>query len=179
MKAQAFSLQPFSGDALALPVSIGGLVALQGGLLRLGYHLSGDLSAQVIPSPAEAPGRGHGLWQTTCLEFFLAPGDAPGYWEFNLSPAGHWNVYRFTGYRQGMIEEPAFTALPFSVQRTREALRMDLQVELGRIIPPSQPLQMGISAVCQGKDGGLHYFALAHPVYKPDFHHRDGFILGL
>ena len=65
--------------------------------------------------PADMPARRDRLWEETCFEFFLAVKNSPRYWEFNLSPAGHWNVYRFADYRQGMQEEPAFASLPFSV----------------------------------------------------------------
>ena len=33
------------------------------------------------------------------------------------------------------------------------------------------PLRLGLSAVLEGDDGKLHYWALAHPASRPDFHH--------
>ena len=93
--------------------------------------LRGKLAELVIPGPAARPARRHGLWEETCFEFFLGVKDAPGYWEFNLSPAGHWNVYRFAGYRQGMAEEKAFTSLAFSVRRRADRLGFALELEIG------------------------------------------------
>ena len=93
----------------------------------------------MIPAPADLPARKHGLWEETCFEFFLGVKDSPRYWEFNLSPAGHWNVYRFAGYRQGMEEETAFTALPFRDRRGSDslvALKMNVvRGSSGRVSP--------------------------------------------
>jgi hypothetical protein len=35
--------------------------------------------------------------------------------------------------------------------------------------------QLGLTAVVEAADGSLSYWALRHPVARPDFHHRDGF----
>jgi hypothetical protein len=39
--------------------------------------------------------------------------------------------------------------------------------------------RIGLSAVIEDVDGGLSYWALAHPSDKPDFHHPDSFALTL
>ena len=124
MTAREFRLYPFPGTAPRFPLEITGTITRRDHTLVLRYELRGDLEALSLPGPAAHPGRLDGLWQETCLEFFLAPPDSPRYWEFNLSPAGHWNVYRFRDYRQGMTEAAAFTALPFSVLREPASLRL-------------------------------------------------------
>ncbi len=40
-------------------------------------------------------------------------------------------------------------------------------------------LRLALSAVIEDSDGGLSYWALAHPRGKPDFHHADSFALTL
>ena len=35
------------------------------------------------------------------------------------------------------------------------------------------------AAVVEETDGRLSYWALTHPAERPDFHHRDGFVLVL
>ena len=35
------------------------------------------------------------------------------------------------------------------------------------------------AAVVEETDGRLSYWALTHPAERPDFHHRDGFVLPL
>ncbi len=125
------------------------------------------------------PTRRSRLWEETCFEFFLGVMNSDQYWEFNLSPAGHWNVYRFTSYREGMKEELAFASLPFSIQNQPDALRLALELELGRIVPADQPVKVAISAVIRSIDGKMLYWALIHPGPKPDFHRRDSFIVEL
>ena len=40
-------------------------------------------------------------------------------------------------------------------------------------------LGCGSISMVEDMDGGLSYWALAHPSAKPDFHHINGFILSL
>ena len=112
MNGQDFSLQPFSPIGPPLNFKITGHITRRSRQLAIRYDLRGDLAELVIPAPADLPARRHGLWEETCFEFFLGVKDSPRYWEFNLSPAGHWNVYRFAGYRQGMAEETALDVTP-------------------------------------------------------------------
>jgi hypothetical protein len=179
MKVQSFSLRPFSHAEPRPAVTITGTIARRAHTLAIRYDLRGSLAELVIPGPAETPARRHGLWEATCFEFFLAVRDAPGYWEFNLSPAGHWNVYRFSAYRQGMAEEAAVTSLPFRLQSRPDFRLLSLEFDLARIVPADQALVAGITAVIQLADGRVTYWALTHPGPQPDFHRRDSFIIEL
>ena len=125
------------------------------------------------------PARQWLLWETTCFECFLAIRGAVSYWEFNLSPAGPWNIFRLASYRQGIQEEPAFQVLPVTVSRHPEKLTLSLNVDLAAIIPADRPLEVGVSTVLQDRHGELSYWALTHPGPEPDFHHRDGFVIKL
>ena len=133
----------------------------------------------LLSEPADIPLRKHGLWEETCLEFFLAVDDVQPYWEVNLSPSGHWNVYRFSAYREGMQEEAAFTSLPFRVERGKESFLLDVDLPLDGIISPETPLVLGISAVIKLRSNEMTYWALSHPGQKPDFHRRESFIARL
>ena len=174
-----FSLQPFSPLAPPLTIKITGHIARRRRQLAIRYDLRGDLTELVIPAPAAMPARRHGLWEETCCEFFLGVKDSPGYWEFNLSPDGHWNVYRFTGYRQGMAEETALTPPPMSVRRRPDSLELGLELDVGGIVSADQPLMVGIAAVIELAGTRLTYWALIHPGPEPDFHRRDGFLVEL
>ena len=179
MNVQPFTLQPFSREGCPPEVRLTGAVARRGHILALRYELWGPWQEFVPPLSGEPPARRHRLWEDTCFEVFLAVKGAPGYWEFNLSPMGHWNVYRFEDYRQGMQEEKAFTALPMSVRRSPDSLRLGLEIEAGKIIPATRPLEAGLSAVLKGQGGEPTYWGLVHPGPQPDFHRRDSFSLTL
>ena len=116
MNNRNFSLQPFSAGNPASPFAITGTISRRDTRLSISYLLTGPLQDLIIAPPADKPARQWVLWEHTCLELFLATRNAPDYWEFNLSPAGHWNLFHLTGYRQGIQEEPAFQALPFTVR---------------------------------------------------------------
>lgn len=126
------------------------------------------------------PGKGRqdDLWKHTCCEAFVWT--PSGYYEFNFAPSGDWAAYRFTGYREGM-SKPELVAPVAEASRHGDSWRLDAFVNLLSIpgLADDVPVRLGLSAVLEMKDGGLSYWALAHPSDKPDFHHPDSFALTL
>lgn len=179
MSRMSFSLKPFMSFNTLPPIKISGTVERRANTLSLSYALLGPLPEVLIPVSADIPVRRNVLWEETCFEFFLALKNSDDYWEFNLSPSRHWNVYRFGAYRQGMQEEPAFTSLPFRVEISPGTLGLSLNVDLDKIVRERQSLQAGIGVVIKAVNGGLTYWALTHPGQQPDFHRKDGFVIEL
>lgn len=177
MDRKSFSLMPFPGEDPGGDLKIEGTIGRRGNALSLGCAVLGNLAELATPTPAKSPGRRDRLWEETCLEMFLGVKGSERYWEFNLSPAGHWNVYRFSSYRKEMREEPAFASLPFRVLTEPEALQVSLDLELGKIIPAGRAIEVAIGAVIRTVTGGTSHWALVHPGLRPDFHRRDGFVL--
>jgi len=172
-----FSLKPFRGGEPLPSIEIAGTIRRSADALSIGYAIVGDLSELAIPAPVKSPKRKDGLWEETCLEFFLGMKDSGRYWEFNLSPAGHWNVYSFASYRKGMREEPAFASLPFFIRTEPGAFRLSLDVDPARILPAGTAFVVAVCAVLRTVAGRTSHWALAHPGPRPDFHRKDGFLL--
>ena len=172
-----YSLHRFPRDGGFPSLRMDGNVIREAETLSVDDHLSGELRQLSIATPEGPPRRRDRLWQQTCFELFITAADQPAYREFNLSPAGDWNCYRFSSYRAGMAPETALTVLPFEVRSGANALRMQLSLDLSVLLPPDSPVDLGISAVIQESDRTLSYWALHHPNTEPDFHHRDGFTL--
>lgn len=179
MKRQIFNLQPFPSLNVVPKLKISGNIARRFNVLVLKYLIEGRLEELSIPAPSNMPSRLDGLWKETCLELFLAVRHDPKYWEFNFSPAGHWNVYRFTTYRLGMQEEAYFTTLPITAQRTGDCLLLSLELDLTGIVRTDLPLDVGISTVVKQLDGNTSYWALKHAALQPDFHNRESFAIQL
>ena len=182
MNSTNFKLIPYVAGMQGelAPYSLHSLLTVAENTLQITYQLEGKLSQLRIPNCSGPPLRQDLLWQTTCLEFFLAAADQSDYWEYNLSPAGHWNVYHLESYRKGLAAEPAYKQLPFSVKRDDQQLSLSLTCALppALAIPrATSGLEIGVSAVLQSSSGELAYWALAHPGSEPDFHHRGGFCL--
>jgi len=176
---QRFALQPFEPLPPLTDLTIRGQISRRAGRLEIRYDLQGSLETVLIAAPAERPSRLDELWQSTCFELFLAcPGQEP-YWEFNLSPAGHWNVYRLDGYRRGLTAEPAYQQLDLQVAQDHRELRLVLAADLPPGLAADQPLQAAITAVIQQRSGLVSYWALSHGGPEADFHRRDGFLLSL
>lgn len=145
-----------------------------GGRVALRYILAGDIGLLKIPPP-QTPARRDGLWRHTCFELFVAGAQGPAYREFNFSPSGQWQAYAFRTYRQGGPLDPA--PAPAIVREIGDE-RLVLEARLALGAPPSgERLRVGLSAVLEGRDGSLSYWALRHSPGKPDFHHPDTFAL--
>lgn len=136
------------------------------------FHIVGEGVA--IPE-WQASERRDELWKTTCFEFFMKEPDSERYFEFNFSPSTHWAAYAFEGYRKGMHE----LALPVEPDVEFDPERpLDLSVDLDFAGMPNVPMLASISAVIEEQDGTVSYWALTHPSgEKPDFHHRDCFVV--
>jgi hypothetical protein len=177
-----FKLCPFSPSATDAELSIACTVTRQLTQLHLRYVLSGALTKLAI-APPTTPTRQHNLWSTTCFECFLGTPEASRYWEFNLSPAGPWNVYRLTDYRQGLEEESAFSQLPFQVSPSADRLELDVAIDLMALdaiaANPAQPLILGITTVVQFATGDISYWALQHCGAEADFHLRHSWTVQL
>jgi hypothetical protein len=178
MSQQNFSLHAFPSAEFP-PVEITGNISRDHNQLTINYQLIGNLQEIVIAQPSDTPTRQHELWQDTCFEFFLGIKNSQRYWEFNLSPAGHWNIYRFDSYRQGMQEETAFNVLAFNVEHQLDSLVLSLNLDLGKIISPEQLIDVAITTVIKQKSGDINYLALVHKGKEADFHIRDSFIIEL
>jgi hypothetical protein len=179
MNRRNFSLEPLPGDSPLPSLTITGSITRRGDKLAVRYHLRGDPAELLVPAPADRPARRHGLWAATCFEFFLGVKGQARYWEFNLSPAGDWNVYGFAGYRHGIAEERAFGSLPVRVRRRRDSLLVAVEAAVGLIVAADRPIEVGIAAVIQLAGGGLTYWALTHPGPQADFHRRESFLVEL
>lgn len=177
MSSLPFSLKPFRDTGCGAGMAITGSIGRRPALLSVRWELRGDVSTLSAPGRAGAPQRRDRLWEETCFELFLGAEGSAEYREFNLSPEGHWNAYRFDSYRQGMREEPAFVSLPFDVEADSRTLRLSLDVDIRKIVAPDATVDAAVCAVVRTRAGEVSHWALAHPGPRPDFHRRDGFRL--
>jgi hypothetical protein len=172
-----FALQPFATDDLLPKLELTGKLDRAGNLLSIEYQLRGDLNHIEILSPAQLPTRQDRLWEATCFEFFVGiPGDR-NYWEFNLAPTGDWNIFHLNDYRQGLRPELAFTTLPLTIDRQANLLSLSVKLDLNRIIPVVQSIEVSVTAVVKSVRGEISYWALTHCGSIADFHLRDSFTI--
>jgi hypothetical protein len=179
MNPDHFTLLPSDTGTAPAGLTLSGFIRRQGKGLAIHYVLAGDLEAVRIQPPARPPARCDGLWERTCFEFFLAVPGEEAYWEFNLSPAGDWNVYRLAGYRQNLTPEATYPNLNLETRREPGALHLTLACALPSLAQRHPSLEVAVCAVIEQQNGLLSYWALAHPGTEPDFHRRDGFLITL
>lgn len=147
------------------------------GRLHLAYRCQGQPQLVRLPAP-QPPGPADNLWQHTCCEAFVAADAGTAYREFNFSPSGQWAAYAFADYRQR--ETFAFPPGTPEITFRRDAGDFELDALLPAAwLPAAGVLHIGFSAVIEAADGGLAYWALAHPGERPDFHRRAAFLIEL
>jgi hypothetical protein len=159
---------------VSLPVTVDATVTcFSNGAVECRYDLTGALDHCVFPSYAQTH-QADELWQHTVFETFVAEAGQPSYREFNWSPSGGYAAYQFSDYRA--LAQSTDAVVPLITSTVSEA-QATLIVRLRAGAWPASPLEIGLSAVIEGVDGVLHYFAAHHPLNRPDFHDRRGFVL--
>jgi hypothetical protein len=179
MPEKTFQLNPFAPEKTRNAIAINGKIIRQAHLVSVSYVFSGDLDQVLVPGPVEGSVRKTGLWNETCFELFIGEKNVSPYWEMNLSPSGCWNIFRFSGYRKNMAEETRISALPVRLLSQPDVLEISVKIPINKLLPADPPIQAGVSAVIQDRNGEFSFWALTHPGTKPDFHNRDAFRIHL
>lgn len=179
MTEHTFTLIPFPAPQIPT-ISLSGILLLKNHVLTLHYLLTGNMDCVLLPPASPTPSRKDELWKGTCFECFLAVKDQPGYWEFNISSSGDWNVYRIDAYRRvGFREETAISQLQLESHKESNGYSLDTSVGLTPLFARGSELQVAVTAIIQTQDGSETYWALTHPAPQADFHLRESFILEL
>ncbi len=153
--------------------------------LTLEFELAGELSALVLAPSVCRRQRRDELWRHTCFELFARRGDAPGYCEFNFSPAGDWAAYRFADYRndrRNAEQQPIEVILQTTgIAQIRLRARLDLRAAFANVpaASGSEVWRLNCAAVIESSDGSLSYWAVRHPRPQPDFHDAAGFCIAV
>lgn len=135
------------------------------------FRILGDVQNLVVPEMVAQPERQWGLWNSTCVEFFVLFENGQ-YVEFNLSPSMNWEMFHQEFYRQGTN---AFAEAKAQSQRQLKPdqllLSSDVQCPL-----LGEPTSYGLTTVLECQDGSKSHWAIRHlNLDKPDFHDPNGF----
>ncbi len=170
-------LVPF--DASVAPsIDLSVTIDRRGSDLHVFYNMAGDVASIALPLESALPERRMGLWEMTCFEFFLGVPGAAGYWEVNLSPAGHWNVFWLAGYRSGLREEERISGI--SVGRSiASGFGLETVLDLNVLGIGTCEIELSVTAVIAERSDRMSYWALCHAGAEADFHLRDSFVMAL
>jgi hypothetical protein len=146
--------------------------------LSVRYAVRGEIGDIRIPATAQSQRRDK-LWQHTCFECFVKAPTGAGYCELNFSPSSEWAAYRFDDYRQGAADLPLAVPPAVVIRRDDRRLELEAEVDMATVAELCASSQLALSAVIEDSRGRLSYWALAHPLERPDFHHPGGFVLSL
>lgn len=173
------NLIPFTNTAETDLFQVEAEIYLEGtdtGLLE--FRITGPLDQLIFPDPTLVESRRDELWKGTCLEAFFAVETIPesSYLEINCAPNGDWNMYEFSGYRQGMKTSENSKLRLIHRESTSTEVLFRLRIESPLL---GQMKWASLTTILQLQDGSFTYWALKHPGAKPDFHNKDAFIAPL
>lgn len=171
-------LKPFTPSALTEKIQLSAQVSPpdMSGRRMIEFLLEGDLSSIKWPETfAVIESRKDDLWKSTCLEAFFAESLDAGspYFEVNCSPAGDWNLYSLSSYRQDLAPLAQGKVRLIEREGAPRGVRFIISVE-GL---PAVRFKVGLTAVVEHANGEVSYWALAHPGVKADFHDKRAFLL--
>lgn len=179
-------LHPFVAQPWQESFGLDAAAAWDGARFILRFRLKGALQQLVLPSPSSEPQRRDGLWQSSCFEAFLGIAGHTPYWEINLCPSGHWNVYALSAYRHDLTWEPSVLQLPLAQRRLQQLgagdrLELDAALSLPSLAKaleadPTAALEVSMTAVLEHRQQGCSYWAWKHCGTEADFHRRDSFL---
>ncbi len=170
IQKQLIGLGPKLADAASVQIELWDQTA------RVQFEFR-SISPSLVPCPSSRSGTcrksSEPLWKKSCFEVFVRSQVGP-YQEWNFSPNGLWNTYRFVDIRQ-----PAPIHLwpgPQSLELTLNAstLVANLSLSWQSIVDlcwaqATGKLQVWATAVL-ATDSETQYWAGAHPTGQADFH---------
>lgn len=172
-----FRLLPFKPTDFTAGLDISGAVVKTRDHIHIEYFLCGEQLGACLLKYGQRPGRADALWQHSCLELFFGIPSMPAYWECNFSLDGGWNIYGFDNYRQNMRVESSARITQLKTRSLPCGWCLSVRLALSDLPVEHLPLEIGLSAVIEKRDGELVYFALVHCREVPDFHLRQGFVI--
>ncbi len=125
------------------------------------------------------------LWERTCFEFFWADSESAAdlsYFEVNLVPQGYWNIYGFTGYRQGQKSIDTLVVKETSFAKVSPNLAtMEAKLLLGSKFSKAlskQKISVSPSVILNHQSNEIErsYWANQHRGDHPDFHLYENFV---
>lgn len=146
------------------------VVAPQG--MNCEYRIFGDVQNLVVPDVVPQPRRELGLWNSTCVEFFVLF-EGGQYLEFNLSPSLNWEMFHQQHYRQGTNAYDRVSVHSLSQFHPHQLL-LSSEVQCTLL---GEPQSYALTTVLEHRDGLKSYWAIRHTSGdRPDFHDPRGFV---
>lgn len=176
MDQRWMALHSFGADPALKAIRLEALAGWQNQWLKLQLRLNDPRGLVHCPAACAEPERRDGLWENTCFEAFFSEPETDHYWELNLSPSGHWNVYRLSSYREGLTPERSISSVPYSLRRLRGLVEVNLSLNLQSLLPKHSDLDLSITSVLVHAGREHSYWALQHCGSAPDFHRRESFL---
>ena len=183
---ETLTLRPFQSSVMARNFAVTAEIEREDWVIRVHYRVRGAALELLIPERNNSPVYQDGLYQHTCVEFFVM-GKSKSYLEWNFSPSYDWALFAFDDYRKKSgqsldLQRPAHF-IEYALL-SKDSLDILLSVDLTKFqrflgLGKQSSLRIGVSSVLESREGQLSYWALWHPEERADFHREENFSLVL
>ena len=141
--------------------------------ISLHFKISGAVKKYQIPLKENLK-RANNLWKATCFELFLANSKTQSYYEINISPTLHWNIYRLETYRAEPKELISSSKPIIEIKEDEKSYEIDFELEC-KELDLVEFDQYNLAVILLNKQNEREFWAVNPVGERPDFHDRGGF----
>ncbi len=155
-------------------LNIESTLTLNANKISLHFKISGAIKKYQFPQKEELK-RASELWKATCFELFLANSKTQTYYEINISPTLHWNIYRLEVYRAEPKEFVVSSEPLIKSREDKEHYKIDFELAC-KELDLAEFDQYNLAVILLNKQNEREFWAVNPVGESPDFHDRRGFI---
>lgn len=165
-------LKPYSKKR---ELTVEGTLILNSNKLSLHFKISGALKSYSFPKKEKLK-RANELWRATCFELFLANSKTKIYYEINISPTLHWNIYRLETYRAEPKELIVSSEAIIKIREDEQSYEINFELEC-KELDLAEFDQYNLAVILLNNQNEREFWTIRPMGKSPDFHDRDGFSL--
>ena len=155
-------------------LTIEGILTLSSNKISLHFKITGVLKNYQFPQIDKLK-RANELWKATCFELFLANSKTKIYYEINISPTLHWNIYRLETYRAEPKELIVSSEPLIEIREDEESYEIDFELEC-KELNLAEFDQYNLAVILLNIENEREFWAVNLVGESPDFHDRGRFI---
>ena len=109
------------------------------------------------------------LWKATCFELFLANSKIQSYYEINISPTLHWNIYRLAKYRAEPKELMVSNEPLIELREDKKHYEIDFELEC-KELDLAEFDQYNLAVILLNRENEREFWTVNPVGESPDFH---------
>ena len=154
-------------------LSIESTLTLYQDRISLHFKISGALTNYQFPKKEKLK-RANELWKATCFELFLANSKTQSYYEINISPTLHWNIYYLDTYRAEPKEVIVSSEPLIKIREDKQSYEIDFELKC-EALDLEEFDQYNLAVILLNVENERKFWVVNPVGESPDFHNRGSF----